>query len=83
MTYAELAKARRIDKASAVKLAMRKGWQRGPVGDGSNKVHVLVPEDMLEPGRRAAEAASLRSEVMALRQDVARIIERLDRVHLA
>jgi hypothetical protein len=49
LTYDHLARLRRIDKPSAVKLATRNGWQRRK--NNSGHMQVLVPLDWLERAR--------------------------------
>jgi hypothetical protein len=45
MTYAELAEARGISKASAARLVMRRKWTRRRGNDGGARVAVPVGED--------------------------------------
>ena len=50
MSYAELAKIRRIDKTSALRLALRHGWPRRK--GNSARMQVCVPLEWAEPPER-------------------------------
>jgi hypothetical protein len=50
MSYAELAKIRRIDKTSALRLALRHGWPRRKSNSG--RMQVCVPLEWAEPPER-------------------------------
>ena len=47
LTYAELAKARGIDRASAAKLVLRRKWRRQK--DNQGVLRILVPGDWADP----------------------------------
>src|SRR3954449_11279572 len=54
VTYAELAKARGITRAAAVKLAQRHKWRRRKGNEPSREVKVLVPtRDMTKVATQA------------------------------
>ena len=50
MSYAELAKIRRIDKTSALRLALRHGWPRRKSNSG--RMQVCVPLEWAKPPER-------------------------------
>jgi hypothetical protein len=56
MSYAELAEVRRIDKASALKLAIRRGWLRQKNNHG--QMQVCVPLDWAQPPERLRDTAT-------------------------
>jgi len=56
VTYADLAEARGIDKASAIRLTLRRKWQRQK--DNRGIVRVMVPADDLRPSGDASNGAS-------------------------
>jgi hypothetical protein len=56
VTYAELAEARGIDKASAIRLTLRRKWQRQK--DNRGIVRVMVPVDDLRPSGDASNGTS-------------------------
>src|SRR5690348_10342905 len=58
LTYAELAEIRRIDKTSALKLALRRGWTRQKNNHG--QMQVLVPLDWAQPPERFRDMATER-----------------------
>lgn len=53
LTYAELAEIRRIDKQSALKLAIRRKWRRRE--DNHGRMQVLVPADWAAPRDRGMD----------------------------
>jgi hypothetical protein len=57
LTYAELAKARGIDKASAAKLVLRRRWHRQK--DNRGTVRILVPPEWADPSRDPPQDVSL------------------------
>jgi len=59
MTYAELAEIRRIDKPSALKLALRHGWMRRKNNRG--QMQVCVPPDWTEPKDKSTAVSSAMS----------------------
>jgi hypothetical protein len=56
MSYAELAEVRRIDKTSALKLAIRRGWPRQKNNHG--QMQVCVPLDWAQPPERLRDTAT-------------------------
>jgi hypothetical protein len=56
LTYPELAAARGIDKASAIRLATRKHWRRQR--DNRRVVRVLVPPEWLSPRYQSMDQSS-------------------------
>lgn len=80
VTYTELAAARAIGRAAAIRMVQRNRWQRRPLDDGSNLVQVRVPKDRLEPlgaPVQPGDLAALRREMALLRRDVAMLKDRL------
>jgi len=65
MSYAELAEARRISNASAIRLVVRRGWRRQ--ADNQGTMRALVPLKWSEPAPSQAMAA-LEASVAALRE---------------
>jgi hypothetical protein len=59
LTYAELAAIRHIDRASAVRLAIRRHWRRQK-GNTGREVRVLVPPEALT-GDRSVDTSEVRS----------------------
>lgn len=57
MTYSELAELRRIDKASALKLALRQRWPRRKNNHG--RMQVCVPLDWAQPPERRHRDAGM------------------------
>ena len=93
VTYAELAEARGIDKASAIRLTLRRKWQRQK--DNRGIVRVMVPADDLRPSGDAPNGISadmshepsidterlvgaLEARIVALEAEVIRERERAD-----
>ncbi len=78
MSYAELARARRITTASAIKLAMRRGWRRQK--DNQGVMRALVPLKWAEPapGRNFDPGAHVSEAIAALETSVAALRERAE-----
>lgn len=78
MTYTELAELRRIDKPSAVKLAIRRKWRRQKNNRG--QMQVFVPADWIAPGRDKSvdTGADLSRVISALEAAVAGLRDRAE-----
>jgi hypothetical protein len=83
MTYGELAKARAVKRAAAIRLARRHKWHRQPGNDGFARV--LVPEDMTRPMERATRDIpdddtedDIADDTEDDREDVSRIVSVLE-----
>lgn len=78
VSYSELAAARGIDRASAVRTASNHNWRRRKGNDG--KVRVNVPLIFLESRRRRAEnSGEISAEIARLEARVAALAEQVDR----
>jgi hypothetical protein len=80
LTYAELARARGIDRASAAKLVLRRRWRRQK--DNQGTVRVLVPAEWADPSHDKAQddatdsAPDVAQAIGALEHAVAAAAER-------
>jgi hypothetical protein len=75
MSYTELAEARRIATASAIKLVLRRGWRRQK--DNHGIMRALVPPEWAEPAP-ARNGASLARAMQALEATIADLHERAE-----
>jgi hypothetical protein len=74
ITKQELTASRQISPYSADHLIRRRGWQRRPAGDAQAECRPSIPTHVLA----LRPVTSIRAELAGLRQDMARLIERID-----
>ena len=70
MSYAEVARLRGISRASAVRLAQRRGWERRVGNDGLTKVAVPAGEEA-EAEEEGPTVEALQAELAALAAELA------------
>jgi hypothetical protein len=81
MSYTELAEARRISTASAVRLVLRRGWRRQQDNQGVNRA--LVPPNWWEPAPGRNFDPETQRTIAALEASVAALRERAETAEYA